>query len=359
MVADRRGLRLVAGAAAEPDTAGYVDPWEFQTRCLERFGATQTARGFSPVTIEGDAAALERFLALAARPAWELTADDIDTVMATLADRGVGARTRRDYASTFRQFFAYLQARHATEIAERFEVRLANPLDHLHAGRHVSDDSPDVRPPPTPERMGAFFEFLRERLDTARKWASAARDYALFRTLYHAGLRSSEAAALEVRDLHFERGPFGKIHVRLGKAANGSGPRPRWVPMLDDLELILRWFLDEARPRFRGDVVIVFCDQGGGQLNSGSIRNRLAGLLDAEGRPDHERFTPHGLRHACATRNYERGVDLVAIQQMLGHWHVGTTMRYVTPSSTFVEDAYRRAITDTLAGLTDVDDKEG
>jgi hypothetical protein len=53
------------------------------------------------------------------------------------------------------------------------------------------------------------------------------------------------------------------------------------------------------------------------------------------------------------------GPYLVAIQQMLGHWHVGTTMRYVTPSSTFVEDAYRRAITDTPAGLTDIDDKEG
>ena len=49
---------------------------------------------------------------------------------------------------------------------------------------------------------------------------------------------------------------------------------------------------------------------------------------------------PHALRRACATRNYERGVDLVAIEQMFGHWHVGTTMRYVQPSSTFVEDAY-------------------
>ena len=41
---------------------------------------------------------------------------------------------------------------------------------------------------------------------------------------------------------------------------------------------------------------------------------------------------------------------LVAIQQMLGHWHVGTTMRYVTPSATFIEDAYRRAISGTLIG---------
>ena len=88
-------------------------------------------------------------------------------------------------------------------------------------------------PPPTVERVDAFFDFLRERLETARKWAPAARDYALFRTLYHAGLRAQEAAALEIRDVHFNRGPFGKLHVRLGKGARGSGPRPRWVPMLD------------------------------------------------------------------------------------------------------------------------------
>ena len=64
-----------------------------------------------------------------------------------------------------------------------------------------------------------------------------------------------------------------------------------------------------------------------------------------------ERFSPHGLRHACATHNYERGVDLVAIQQMLGHWTVSSTMRYVRPSATFIEDAYRRAVSGTLAGL--------
>jgi integrase/recombinase XerD len=45
-------------------------------------------------------------------------------------------------------------------------------------------------------------------------------------------------------------------------------------------------------------------------------------------------------------------VDLVAIQQMLGHWTIGSTMRYVRPSATFIEDAYRRALTTTLGELT-------
>jgi integrase/recombinase XerD len=352
---DRPALRLVPGAAAptlvDLDAELAVDPLTFQARCLGGFVTSQIARGFSPRTIDNDNGLLDRFLDLAGKPVWELTADDLDRVIAVLVERGVGAVTRRDYVGTFRQFFAYLQARHAAEIQRRFGVRLADPVDHFHAGRHVTDGSPATRPPPSPARMEAFFGFVRERMQGARKWTPAARDYALFRTLYHAGLRAGEAAALELRDLHFDRGPFGKLHVRLGKAAKGSGPRPRWVPMLDDLGVLLRWYVDQVRPRFRVQGPVAFCDEAGGPLHPGTIRNRLHYLLEVEGRPREERFSPHDLRHACATRNYERGVDLVAIQQMLGHWHIGTTMKYVSPSSTFIEDAYRRALSDTLASL--------
>jgi len=355
-VTTRPDLRLVPGTATALTDAGVkdqaVDPLTYQARCLGGFVASQVARGFSPLTIKGDNGVLDRFLALADKPAWELTAHDVDQVVAILVERGTGPVTRREYVTTFRQFFVYLQARHAAEIERRFGVRLADPLDRFHAGRHATNDSPATRPPPTPARMDAFFAFVREGLPTARKWLPLARDYALFRTLYHAGLRAAEAAALELRDVHFDRGPFGKLHVRAGKAAKGSGPRPRWAPMLDDLDLIMRWYLDEVRPRFRLPAPMLFCDEAGGAMATGTIRNRLHYLLRLEGRGAHERFSPHDLRHACATRNYERGVDLVAIQQLLGHWHVGTTMRYVTPSSTFIEDAYRRALSDTLAELT-------
>ena len=131
--------------------------------------------------------------------------------------------------------------------------------------------------------------------------------------------------------------------------------------MLDGLDLILRWYLEEIRPRL-GDGPALFCDEGGGRMHRGTVRNRLACLLDLEqaasgtgngGEPARVRFSPHSLRHACATRNYERGVDLVAIQQMLGHWTVASTMRYVRPSETFIEDAYRQAVSAALGELTE------
>ena len=349
----RSGLRVISGAAAA--SPSELDGESFQAVCVDGFVASWTARGFSAVTIENGMGVLERFLDLLAVPAWEAGPDDVDRVVGELVARGAAASTRRGYVQAFKDFHRFLAARKAAEIEATFGVVLEDPVDEFNAARHVGNDSASTRPPPTPERMGEFFAFLRERVATARKYAPAGRDYALFRTLYHCGLRADEAASLERADLHFDRGPFGKVHVRFGKGARGSGPRPRWVPMLDQLDLVLRWYLDDVRPR-TADSKALFCDEGGGVLHRGTIRNRLRRLLELEDRPDTERFTPHGLRHACATHNYERGVDLVAIQQMLGHWHVGTTMRYVTPSATFIEDAYRRATSVTLATLSEEDE---
>lgn len=112
------------------------------------------------------------------------------------------------------------------------------PVDEFNASRHVGDDSPAVARPPRPRKGGrrlwlladrqqAFFELLKTRIASARKYAPAARDSAMFHTPYRTGLRSEKAALLEIPDVHFARGPFGKLHVRFGKATHMSGPRPR------------------------------------------------------------------------------------------------------------------------------------
>ena len=236
------------------------------------------------------------------------------------------------------------------EVERRFGVVMVNPVDGFNSPTHVASGCEAAPAPPTVERLEEFFGFLREQIATARKYGTAARDYALFRTLYHAGLRSDEAARLDVSDVHLDRGPFGKLHVRFGKGTRTSGPRARWVPLLDGLDLILGWYLAEIRPRF-GTGPALFCDEGGGAIHRGTVGNRMRVALAGERAGPEGHFSPHGLRHACATHNYERGVDLIAIQQLLGHWQIGTTMRYVTPSSTFIEDAYRRALSTNLAQL--------
>ncbi len=345
----RGDLQVVRGGAA-PAPLVAADPGRFQADCAEAYAASWVARGFSPVTVDSATSRLERVLATFGKPAWQVSREDVDRVVGAWAAAGIAASTRRTYVQAFKGFHEFLAARKAAEIEAVFGVRPESPLDEFNAARHVGCEQATAKAPPAPERLAEFFEFLRGRVATARKFGPAGRDYALYRTLYHAGLRAEEAASPGLCDLHFGRGPFGKIHVRFGKGAKTSGPRPRWVPMLDGLDLILRWFTDDVRTRF-AESPALFCDEGGGRVHRGTVRNRLRHLLELEGRPAADRFTPHTLRHACATHNYERGVDLVAIQQLLGHWQVATTMRYVSPSATFIEDAWRRAVSGTLGRL--------
>lgn len=188
-------LRVITGEVAP--VVETRDPQRFQAECVEAFVASWTARRFAESTIANDVGVLERMLAALGRPAWEVTAEDVDRVVGELASSGRAVSTRRNYLQVFTGFHRFLEVRKAAEIEAAFGVRLACPLDEFNAARHVSDDSPSTEAPPTPERVAGFFEFLKHRIATARKYAPAARDYAVFRTLYHAGLRSEEVVMLE------------------------------------------------------------------------------------------------------------------------------------------------------------------
>lgn len=241
-------LQLVHGGASTMPAVATVSPTVFQDSCLEAFRTSQAVRSFAQTSIENNAGVLDRFLAACGKPAWEVTAQDVDRVMASLIEQGLTASTRRGYLQVFKSFHAFLSVRKAVEIRAVFGVQLVDPLDDFNVIHHVDSSSPSAVAPPSDERMEEFFDFLKHRIAGARKYAVAGRDYALFRTLYLAGTRAEETSSLDRADVHFGRGPFGKIHVRFGKGAKTSGPRPRWVPMLDGLDLILRWYLEEIAP---------------------------------------------------------------------------------------------------------------
>jgi integrase/recombinase XerD len=288
-------LRLVEGGASAD--GAVLGPVEFEAGCIERWQDSLTARSYSQRTIDGSVPVLERFLGQCGRPVWQVSREDIDRVMNQLADAGLAPATRAGYLQAFKGFYAFIEARHSAEVEQRFGVTMVNPVDPFNSPTHVGSGFGAASPPPTPRRLEEFFSYCRHQIATSRKYGTAARDYTLFRTLYHCGLRSDEAARLEVADVHLDRGPFGKLHVRFGKGTRTSGPRPRWVPMLDGLDLILSWYLAEIRPRF-GDGPALFCDEGGGAIHRGTVGNRLRVALAGERAGAEEHFSPHGLRHA-------------------------------------------------------------
>nr|WP_042804712.1 site-specific integrase [Streptomyces sp. C] len=337
---ERGGLRLVEGGLTDPD--GGVDPWAFQAACAEAFARTWVVRGFAPTTVRGYGSLLARVLGCFDCPVWAVEADDVDEMLHALAVAGLAAGTRRQYLQMLRAFHAFVAQRYETRVRAAFGVPVGNGgLDRFNHVRHAGDDAA-VGAPPGRERLQTFFSFVRSQVAVASDYPAMARDYALLRTPYLSAVRVSELVCLDQADVHPQLGPSGKLHVRFGKAANTSGPRPRWAPMLEGLDQILAWYLQDVRPLFPATAPL-FCDEDGQALKAGTVRDRLARLLDLEGVGWDERFTPHALRRACATHQYERGMDLIAVQQLLGHRHIASTMAYVKPSQKFVEDAWRRA----------------
>ncbi len=81
-------------------------------------------------------------------------------------------------------------------------------------------------------------------------------------------------------------------------------------------------------------------DGSAARVGNETLRSALA-TAAAVHLPDWpERVTPHVLRHFCASQLYLGGMDLIAIQQALGHAWVATTMNYIHVHATHVEDAW-------------------
>jgi site-specific recombinase XerD len=96
-------------------------------------------------------------------------------------------------------------------------------------------------------------EHWRGELATCRKLAPTARNYTASKLMSQVGLRVSEACKLDLTDIKWDLVPFGKLHVRHGKSARGSGPRERMVPLINGADRTLRWFIEDVWGQFADD----------------------------------------------------------------------------------------------------------
>jgi integrase len=335
VVRDLRSPRSLDG----PGEAGA-----YQEHLMAEYVLARLAHGVADGTIRGEITAVEQFLDHAAVFAWEVEPAHADRFLGQ-AQRHQAPQTRRGKAGAIDLFFRFLEARYRGEIHELTGRVVASPIDACNRPRHSGDFH--VRVPPSPEALAAFFASWRAELPGARKWLAAARHYAMARLASETGLRLRELCGLRLDDLHFSHGPLGKIHVRLGKGSRGSGPRERMVPMLGDARPLLVWWVQDIRGQFRDDWELpraaLFPSERGGPISGETFANALGQAAAEHLRGPVTKLTPHVLRHACASRLYGEGVGLAAIQQLLGHRWLSTTVRYVHVADEAIESAYQQA----------------
>ena len=166
-----------------------------------------------------------------------------------------------------------------------------------------------------------------------REEKEAALLEALARFLYGTGLRISEALSLKGRNVVLEGG--SPVAVRVV----GKGNKERLVPLSKTAREVL-----EALGRLQGNVNIFTFSQGRRKGHVPSARWVEAKFREAALRAglDPRRFTPHKLRHAYATLLVERGVELDAVKDLLGHESIATTQIYLHASRERLREAASR-----------------
>jgi len=131
---------------------------------------------------------------------------------------------------------------------------------------------------------------------------------------YSCGLRVSELVSVKINDINSES---ELLHV------TGKGQKDRLLPISKTLLELLRHYWKVYRPQdylFAGR-------QSGTPLSISSAQRVFKKAKELAG--INKKISIHGLRHAYATHQLERGLPIHTLSQYLGHTDISTTMRYL------------------------------
>ena len=160
---------------------------------------------------------------------------------------------------------------------------------------------------------------------------AGTRGRAILELLYATGIRCSELVGLDLEHVDFE--------ARMVRVL-GKGRKERVVPFGKYADDALRAWI-AARAGTRPRTTAVFVNARGGRLTDRSVRqlvtNRVREIALQKG------LSPHGLRHSFATHLLQRGADLRAIQELLGHASLSTTQRYTHVDTRHLLEIYKKS----------------
>jgi integrase/recombinase XerD len=160
------------------------------------------------------------------------------------------------------------------------------------------------------------------------------RNRAMLEVLYGCGLRVSELTGLRLSNIYFEKG-FIRI---LGK-----GSKERLVPIGRQALREIRNYLPDRNslPNIvREHEDVLFLNRRGGKLSRVMVFNMIKDLVASAGIK--KKISPHTFRHSFATHLIDRGADLRAVQEMLGHESILTTEIYTHLDRQYLHDAIIR-----------------
>lgn len=237
----------------------------------------------------------------------------------------------RDYLRSLRQKDRSNRtlARKATTLKQFFQFCLSNnfidndPTEHLKIPKYEKTLPRHF----TEEEMQKLLSIP----DESSKFG--LRNRAMLEIIYSCGLRISEVAGLQLKNVDF--------NSRLVKVM-GKRRKERIIPFGKNCRLAMKHYL-KVRPQFSPDPKerAFFVSKSGIMLSEDEIRVILNKYLALVAKTSG--YTPHSIRHSFATHLLEHGADLRGVQEMLGHEKLSTTEIYTYLSLEEVKKVYEQA----------------
>lgn len=250
---------------------------------------------------------LEQFLAFIGDD--YLSRPDIELYITNLHKRYKQKTVKRKIAS-IKAFYQYLE--------EEDLLPDNNPFHKIKVKFKESSSLPRVIPRANIERLLNHIYHQKSIMETSY----LVRDLAVIETLFATGARIYELTNLRPQDID-----LGCGSIRFW----GKGGKERCVQIANpDVLSILR----EYRQKYQHVIEesgYFFINNRGLRFTEQSVRNMIEKHTKQAHIPQH--ITPHMFRHSVATYLLEEGVDIVYIQQILGHSSLKTTQIYLHVSS--------------------------
>jgi len=266
-----------------------MTPWQKRTtRLTRRMAEDMQLRNLSPKTIDAYTYHVGRFAEFLGKSPEQATPEDVRSFQLHLIN------ARKVGWSSFNQAVCGLRFLYRTTYPRSWAVSMV-PFGK--------------RPKTLPAVLS------REEVMSLLSCVKSLKHRTFLLTLYAAGLRLSEAAALTIPDIDSQR-----MQLRI---AHGKGAKERLVPLSPRLLEALREYWKTVRsPKwlFPGKTHEV-------PLSSTTIQKTCKAAVLKAGILKH--VTPHTLRHSYATGLLEAGVDLLTIGRLLGHKSFTTTLIYL------------------------------
>lgn len=247
---------------------------------------------------------------------WEqVTSKTIRAWMVKMVDGGVTARSVTRKISTLKVLFRYLM---------QLEVVDSNVAEY-------------VVTPKLPKRLPVFvkeqeMDVLLDYVDFGEGFRGA-RDRLIVEMFYNTGMRLAELAGLTDEQIDLAN---GILKVR------GKRNKERIIPVIPELKTSLVGYLNKRNSEFkeRANSFVFLTEKGLPVYHKLVYRvvNRYLAQVSTV-----TKKSPHVIRHSFATALLNRGADLNAIKELMGHANLAATEVYTHNTYAQLNSIYKQA----------------